>query len=240
MKYFAETIQQIDLADTEEFYALSSLLIVTIGFICYHFISEHIHRKTSSKTFYSQTIFQRLTGFLFLGVIPVSILFFQDLSQVKEIGIAFNNFSITIFSVLIIGLLILTGNYFIGKKESNYSVYPQMRIEKWNTKFIFINVITWMVYLLAYEIAFRGILIFPFIELLGTELTIALNISIYALVHIPKGKKETIGAIPLGFILCIITIETNSILSAYIIHVIMAVSNDIFALKANPKMQIGE
>jgi membrane protease YdiL (CAAX protease family) len=156
----------------------------------------------------------------------------------KEIGITFNNFSTTIFSVLIIGSFILTGNYFIGKKKNNYLIYPQMRIEKWNTKFIFVNIITWMVYLLAYEIAFRGILLFPFIDLLGIELTIALNISIYALVHIPKGKKETLGAIPLGFVLCIITIETNSILSAWLIHVIMAVSNDIFALKANPKMQI--
>jgi membrane protease YdiL (CAAX protease family) len=238
MKYFAETIQQFDLAGTEDLNAISSLMIVTIGFICYHFISEHIHSKASSKTFYTQTIFQRLTGFLFLGVIPVCILFFKDLSQMKEIGITFNNFSTTIFSVLIIGSFILTGNYFIGKKKNNYLIYPQMRIEKWNTKFIFVNIITWMVYLLAYEIAFRGILLFPFIDLLGIELTIALNISIYALVHIPKGKKETLGAIPLGFVLCIITIETNSILSAWLIHVIMAVSNDIFALKANPKMQI--
>jgi len=243
MSELKETIHQFGILSSGQLEAISCLMTVSIGFIAYHFLGEHLKkyysaRKTTLDPSYLSTIIQRFLGLIFLGLIPLITLFAIGMKDIESLGITYNSNPVTLLSILIVSFLIITGNFLIGKKKSNYSIYPQMRIEKWNAKFMLINAITWLIYLGAYEMAFRGMLVFPFIDLLGIELTVALNISIYALVHVPKGKKETLGAIPLGFVLCIITISTKSILPAFAIHAIMAISNDLYAMKANPKMSI--
>lgn len=243
MSELKETIHQFGILSSGQLETILCLMTVSIGFIAYHFLSEHLKkyystRNTNLDPSYLSTIIQRFLGLMFLGIIPLVTLFAIGMNDIESLGISFNSYPVTLLSILIVSSLIIAGNYFIGKKKSNYLIYPQMRIKKWNTKFMLVNAITWLIYLGAYEMAFRGILIFPFIDLLGIELTVALNISIYALVHVPKGKKETLGAIPLGFVLCIITISTKSIFPAFVIHAIMAISNDIYAMKANPKMSI--
>ena len=40
---------------------------------------------------------------------------------------------------------------------------------------------------------------------------IAINIALYSATHILKGLDETIGAIPLGFVLCLLTISSGTI-----------------------------
>ncbi|GAI37228.1 unnamed protein product, partial [marine sediment metagenome] len=76
------------------------------------------------------------------------------------------------------------------------------------------------------------------VHVIGVWPAIAVNTSIYACTHIPKGFKEAIGAIPFGIILCIITLITGNIWVAFFIHVLLALSNDYFALYHNPEMKI--
>ncbi|MFN8134788.1 MAG: CPBP family intramembrane glutamic endopeptidase [Bacteroidales bacterium] len=65
---------------------------------------------------------------------------------------------------------------------------------------------------------------------------IALNTAIYMLVHIPKGIKETLGAIPLGVLLCYLTVQTGSIWIAVMVHIVMALSNEWKAAARAPGM----
>ena len=101
---------------------------------------------------------------------------------------------------------------------------------------ILLNTVGWGLYLLAYEYLFRGILFFGVLPWLGLYATIALNTTIYALAHLPKGAKETIGAIPLGIVVCLITFETGNIWVAFLVHMILALSNDYIALYHHPDM----
>jgi hypothetical protein len=56
-------------------------------------------------------------------------------------------------------------------------------------------------------------------------------------IHIFKGPKEAFGAFFLGILLCLITYYTNSIWMALIIHIAMAVINDIKAVNATKKSE---
>ncbi|MCK5838327.1 MAG: CPBP family intramembrane metalloprotease, partial [Bacteroidales bacterium] len=90
----------------------------------------------------------------------------------------------------------------------------------------------------GYEFLFRGILLFLSLPILGYWPAIFLNVSFYAFVHVPKGAKETIACIPLGFVLCVLTLETGTILIAFFTHLALALSNEYFSIYFNKKMYV--
>ena len=77
----------------------------------------------------------------------------------------------------------------------------------------------------------------PVVDSIGVWPAIAINIALYSATHIPKGLEETIGAIPLGLVLCILTLSTGTIWIAFLVHVVMAWTNTLTSLKFNPDMK---
>jgi len=78
--------------------------------------------------------------------------------------------------------------------------------------------------------------LFTLYSALGLWPAILITTCLYALVHIPKGLKEAIGALPFGIVLGLLAIEAGSIWPVVFIHAVLALSNDHFALRANPDM----
>lgn len=172
----------------------------------------------------------RLSGFLAFGIVPVGIIVYVLHSDISDFGIHW--FS-TLKSALWFSLLVLVViplNMIQARKKSNLKAYPQIRIKDWNAGVLFKSAVTWMLYLLAYEFFFRGFLLFASIQMFGVPWAVVINVVLYALAHLPKGRLETIGAIPLGILLCLITIDTGSFWVAFAIHVVMALSNEWLSL----------
>jgi membrane protease YdiL (CAAX protease family) len=90
--------------------------------------------------------------------------------------------------------------------------------------------------LFGYEFLFRGVLLFPLVEAIGLWPAIAVNIAIYSATHIPKGLTETIGAIPLAIVLCLIGVQTGNIWVAVFVHIAMAWTNTLITFKKHPDM----
>lgn len=73
-------------------------------------------------------------------------------------------------------------------------------------------------FLFFYELFFRGILFhnsLVYTNLLGA---IIINVVLYTLIHFFNSKKEIIGCIPFGTVLCLFSYYTNSIWPAFLIH----------------------
>ena len=200
------------------------------------FFNKYDHDQASLKHIF----FTKYFGFFSMGIFPTIIcLFFLPDITLEKLGLTFIN-ETSLFSLLwILGLsvLIIPLVYFSAKKPKNLLNYPQIRAKVWTKKMLFINALGWFLYLFGYEFLFRGVLLIPLIEPLGMWPAIAINISLYSATHIPKGLDETIGAIPLGFILCLLTISSGTIWIAFIVHVVMAWTNTFTALKFHPEMQ---
>ena len=81
-----------------------------------------------------------------------------------------------------------------------------------------IYIIVRLLFLLSYEIFFRGVLFWYSLQYLSLVNAIFLNLLLYALIHITDSKKEIIGSIPFGIILCLFTYYSGSIWPAFIIH----------------------
>ena len=73
-------------------------------------------------------------------------------------------------------------------------------------------------FLLGYEFFFRGVLLFKFLEFTTLPLAILYATILYVIIHSFDSKKEILGAIPFGVILCLFAFYTNSIWYAFLIH----------------------
>ena len=176
-----------------------------------------------------------------MGILPTILcLVFLPKLTLADLGLTFiyKTAQFSIFWISGLSILIIPLVYFSAKKPKNLVNYPQIRAKVWTKKMIFINALGWFLYLFGYEFLFRGILLIPLIEPLGMWPAIAINIALYSATHIPKGLDETVGAIPLGFVLCLLTISSGTIWIAFIVHVVMAWTNTFTALKFHPEMNL--
>jgi membrane protease YdiL (CAAX protease family) len=201
------------------------------------FYNKYDHDQASLKHIF----FTKYFGFFSMGVFPTIIcLFYLPDLTLADLGLTLI-YETSLFSLLwILGLsiLIVPLVYFSAKNPKNLLNYPQIRAKVWTKKMIFINALGWFLYLFGYEFLFRGVLLIPLIEPLGMWPAITINIALYSATHIPKGLDETIGAIPLGFVLSLLTISSGTIWIAFIVHVVMVWTNTFTALKFHPDMQI--
>lgn len=131
---------------------------------------------------------------------------------------------------------IVIGCILTAHKPENFEVYPEMRVPRWGVGPVAANLVSCCLYMFAYEFLFRGFLLFACLAAMPAVVAIAINVLLYALAHVPKGPREALGAIPLGLVLCIATIDTGAIWAAFLIHVIMSQLNDYLAVRANPEM----
>jgi len=222
-----------------------AMALLTIGFSVYHFIS--ISKKVQQK--YAQkygeekghTKFLWMTrhlGSMSIGIIPAIIMMLVLGKTPADYGFAFKNHLTSLAWIFGLGLVIIPMNFFNSKKEKNLLFYPNVREKVWTKKMVATNAFSWISYLFGYELMFRGLLLFATVPLLGEWPAIVLNIAFYALVHVPKNLEETIGAFPLGLLLCLITLTTGTIWVAFFVHILLALSNFFFSLKHNPEMTV--
>lgn len=223
--------------------ALFAILITLAGYYFYYFPahSKKLHArfiktgdKESSKV--KWVFYGKFWGFITMAVFPFFIfiiLFSRPLPDYGLTSTALFRYWPWLMLTLILPVII---NYFLARKPETLQQYPQMRISDWTRRRFAINVIGWVLYLFAYEYLFRGILLFSLYEVFGFWIAVAVNISLYSLAHFPKGSSETLGAIPFGLILCLVTLLTGTILFAVFLHISLALSTEYFAIKYNPEM----
>ena len=217
-----------------------------IGFIIYWFTrqSEKIKEKFidrfgADNGMVKFIVYTRYLGGMTIGLIPVVIYFivFPE-TTLAQIGLGF--YYETIFTILmwtiILSAILIPLVSFSARKPKNLANFPQIRVEEWTRKTMGLNLFSWIIYLLGYEIMFRGLLLFPLVKEIGLWPAIAVNIGIYSSTHILKGLDEAIGAIPLSIVFCLLSVYSGSIWIAFLAHIAIAWTNSIMALKHHPDM----
>ena len=229
---------------TGDFFFFICILLFTAGFLTFHFISKSEKLKSRCIARFGEEnfsvhwiLFERLLGILFFGIVPAFILTIGFHKNLSDYGFSSDHLLLSFYWILGLSPLIILMNYSNHRSKDNLAMYPQIRKKEWNFQLVLLSALSWTAYLLAYEFMFRGYLLFIAIEYIGVWPALALNICIYALVHVPKGYKEAVGAIPLGIVLGLITVKTGNIWTALVVHVVMALSNEWLSLKAHPEMK---
>jgi len=237
---------QVDLSwKTGNLEILMAIGLTTVGFIAYWFLAlvEKV-KETFTKNYGKEraliywVIYQKQIGVLFLGILPAIACFITFDHSWEFYGVSMQNFGLSMLYMLGMSVIITPLALLSARKPDAYLTYPQIRIKEWTPGLITLNTANWILYLLAYEFLFRGILLMLLVPVLGVWPAIIINTSLYSATHIPKGAKETISAIPFGLALCLITLHTGTIWVAFLAHVLLALLNDYGSLHFNPEMRV--
>lgn len=196
-------------------------------------------RRHGLETGQAQTVLlKRLVGMLGYGVLPAVVLFLTQSTSWTDYGVR-PAFSLPALASIIglSGLILLLVSRATRNPDS-LAQYPEIRRPIWSRRLLVWSALSWLGYLLAYELMFRGFLLFSCARAFGAGPAIVINTAIYCLVHVPKNLREGIGAIPLGLVLCLITLQTGSIWTAVIVHWVMGLANEWFSLRYHPEMRV--
>ena len=217
----------------------------TVCFLLYWFIA---HGK-GYKKFLSKFIppnhvdrylpfYQKGLGVLLIGIIPGVILWTFRSHFPGDYGIIQDNLQATLIWICTVGTLLFFIPFFSSRKVEMQAFYPQIRVVDWDVQLLVLNACVWAVYLFAYEFLFRSFLLNSLLISLDTISAIVITTAISVSTHMPKGGIETFGTIPFSIMLCLAMIFTGSIWAGFIIHLVLALSNDYWALYFNPKMTL--
>jgi membrane protease YdiL (CAAX protease family) len=218
------------------------LLLFLAGYCIYHFFAEGPRWRSFFEQrqgeVHEHALWSRYLGGLCIGVLPLVVLLVLFEQEPAVYGVK-ASFGWPAFGwVLGLALLIIPMNYFNSRKPRHLAVYPTVRRTQWTLPQLANYACSWICYLTGYELMFRGILLFGLLPVLGPWLAIALNVVLYVLVHLPKSIEESVGALPLGLLLCLITLSTGTIWVAVLVHITLALSNFFFSLHHHPTMTI--
>ncbi len=227
---------------------IASLIAIgwlTIGFLIYlgvylspKFFNGLKEKHGEENGIYRWVVSVKLLGFFLLGVVPAIIFFVILQDPLEKYGMGPITQNTSYWWMLIGGGIILGLNILQGRRPANYNFYPMIRHKTWNMRILLVSLVTSTLFIVGYEMMFRGFLLYACIPVMGTWLAIAVNVIIYTFAHIHKGMTETIGSVPFGILLCWITISTGNIWAIVVMHVILSVSADMVALYFNPEMEL--
>ena len=181
---------------------------------------------------------KRLGGFIFLGVLPGVLMLVSGARVESSYGLSYQGISNMSLPIIAIALVILVITFINSQSKNNLKVYPQIRKKVWSASMLGGSTVTWMLYLLAYEFLFRGILLFSSLEILDQSKAIGLNLAFYSIFHLQKGLKEILASIPFGLILCLLAINSGSIWPAYFLHVELALCTEWLSIYFNPDITL--
>jgi membrane protease YdiL (CAAX protease family) len=152
----------------------------------------------------------KLAGIIFTGIIPYFI--FILIFKIMPSDIGFTAGRINQIIIILTGLTLVTifVSFLSSKNQKIQGRSPELRIKIWHLRHLILSSVGWIVYIFGYEFFFRGILWFSCFRAYGFWPALVINILLYSLVHLPKGKIMTIGAVPLGIIFCILSYASGS------------------------------
>jgi len=224
--------------------SIPALICLLLGFLVATFVPENprIRRYFLAGTADKEdntrfVIFQKIVIIFFYGFIPLCLILIAE-GAPADSGLGFSKPGFTLVSGLSIGAILALVNFLNRRNPDNLAMYPVIRKKEWTLSLLWLSALSWVVYIFSYEFLFRGYLLFGMFQESGVWYAVVTNLVLYSLVHVPKGWKEAVGSIPLGFVLCIICLRAGNMFPAFIAHSCLALSNEWFALSAHPAINL--
>jgi uncharacterized protein len=224
--------------------SIPPVICLVAGFLACHFIPQNKFVKQYFRPDPADPadnsryiLFQRSLSVFVFGFIPLVVNFFAGINPLT-IGLNFNNPGFSLGTGLATGLVLVFINFLNRRNPENLLAYPQIRKREWSLELAIASAISWLAYLLTYEFMLRGYLLFSMVQSFGTWNAVTLNLAFYSLIHVPKGWKEAIGSLPLGFLLCLLCLHAGNIWPAFIAHSFLTLSNEWIALANHSEIVI--
>ena len=170
---------------------------------------------------------QLIAGILFLGMGVAIIYVTKELDDSIFIPL-WSEYHYSVWILVAVAMIIgvVFAKKIIPVPNSNSFLPPHLPLS-----FVLIRTL----FLIVYELYFRGVMLFVMIEDFGILMAVVLNLFFYVFVHW-FDKKERNGSVLMGTILCVVTIYYQNVWPAIIIHLSLALSHEIMLLINNKSL----
>ncbi len=203
------------------------MLVLIIAYLIYSLVAWWVYREHADKILFpdgktgSLSIWnlRHLAGIALFFIYPV----FVSTSWLQL-------FHVGIYSLPVIIAIVIAG-YALLKLSIIHGFnlpYPVSRLLCQGQKYR-VSLLLRGVFLVCYEFYFRGLLLFTLVGVVGYFSASIISTALYTLSHFGDAIWECIATIPFGFFLCWVTVETNSILPAILLHWFIALPGEIIA-----------
>lgn len=207
--------------------SIRTYYLIGIVFIMYFILSylfKLLNINSLEKALFNKNGITYLNLRHIIGILLFGVLFYLLVPDYQSllISIKLPNLTFSAISVIILVATVLMAITSVNKSIKGIKI-----------KSINFHQIDWLyfpirvVFLLAYEYFFRGVLLFSLIYSLGLVAAISLCTFLYVLIHAFDTKEEIIGAIPFGIILCLLSYYSQSIIIPFIIHVALSLVYEV-------------
>lgn len=207
--------------------SIRTYYLIGIVFIMYFILSylfKLLNINSLEKALFNKNGITYLNLRHIIGILLFGVLFYLLVPDYRSllISIKLPNLTFSAISVIILVATVLMAITSVNKSIKGIKI-----------KSINFHQIDWLyfpirvVFLLAYEYFFRGVLLFSLIYSLGLVAAISLCTFLYVLIHAFDTKEEIIGAIPFGIILCLLSYYSQSIIIPFIIHVALSLVYEV-------------
>jgi len=202
-------------------------ILITVCFTTY-FIVSMVYKKlgvNNLETGLLATNGLRLLNLKhLLGIILFGIIFYVISPELRFLVKVIEIPRLNILVPFIVILLLIT---YLSKVSVQKHVSKLTHISEYSFANALGYFVIRFVFLLCYEFFFRGVLLYKFLEFATIYSAILYSTILYVLIHIFDSKKEILGAIPFGILLCLFTNLTNSIWYAFFIHLALSAVYEI-------------
>lgn len=159
-------------------------------------------------------------GIFWFALVPAML--FKYSLKTFLLGSGYPNFFWSLSVVLLILILVITSS-----RESSKIHIKQENIQTPSNKFFSYYFTVRILFLCAYELFFRGFLLFDCIKWFGILPAIIISTSLTILIHVFTNKKEMWGCVPFGIILCSCCIALNAVWPAIALHLALSLAYEI-------------
>lgn len=115
--------------------------------------------------------------------------------------------------------------------------YPEVRLQTWTYAQLAQSAGAWTLYLLGYELLFRGVLFLALAAQLGGMYAAIVSTALYVLAHLRKDAGETWSCFAMGALFCALA-STGGVGAAIALHVAIAVSAELLSVWRNPNIRV--
>ncbi|HEX5003299.1 MAG TPA: CPBP family intramembrane glutamic endopeptidase [Bacteroidia bacterium] len=125
--------------------------------------------------------------------------------------------------------------YMVKKTPQIGDHYPQLQFERWNTSLYILNSFSWLIYMSGFELCARIAVLSLLAPHMHPAAAILFMSLVNGLVHIPKGRQESLGAIPFSMLIGTIYLITGSFAAIVFIHTLFATVTEYYVVRSENK-----
>jgi membrane protease YdiL (CAAX protease family) len=177
----------------------------------------------------------KLAGAFLFGVVPAILLGALGFDPVA-VALTPPGLGPFVIVVGIASMVILPLVAIAGRRSGEAGGLPQMHHGSMSAEFVVASAGVWALYLLGYEVLFRGFLLVPLVEEWGLWPALAANTGMYVLAHLHKDRSELLGCIPMGFVFGLMALYTGGIWAPWLLHVAIVLTHENATARANPSV----